>query len=166
MCASTGKEPPNFLQKDDLRFKSLHNAIDNVYRNLLGQGISIQTNTSATLTKEELGTLWSKSVLGMYSPLSLLRSIFCVFGMHACLRGGGEHQQLCFFMIQRSSLGWVYTEPFSKNRPGAAAALKISRKEVVIHTAPDEGCVAQSPSWTPTWSTYLHPPSLQTTICI
>ena len=42
-------------------------------------------------------------------------------------------------MIRRSSLGWVYTEPFSKNRPGGAAALKISRKEVVIHAAPDEG---------------------------
>ena len=48
--ASTGKEPPNFLQKDDLRFKSLHNAIANVYRDLLGQGIGIQTNSAATLT--------------------------------------------------------------------------------------------------------------------
>ena len=50
--ASTGKEPPNFLQKDDLCFKSLHNAIDNVYCDLLGQGIGIQTNSAATLTKE------------------------------------------------------------------------------------------------------------------
>ena len=61
-CASTGKEPLNFLQKDDLCFKSLHNAIDNVCRDLLGQGIGIppsppQMNSAATLTKEELGTL-------------------------------------------------------------------------------------------------------------
>ena len=80
---STGKEPLNFLQKDVLRFKSLHNAIDNVYCNLLGQGIGIQTNSPATLTKEELGTLWSKGVLGTHSPLSLLRSVFCLW--HACL---------------------------------------------------------------------------------
>ena len=89
--ASTGKEPPNFLQKDDLHFKLLYNAIDNVYRNLLGQGIGIQTNSAATLTKEELGTLWSKGVLGTHSPLSLLQSVFFVFGMHACLRGSKEH---------------------------------------------------------------------------
>ena len=89
--ASTGKEPPNFLQIDNLHFKSLYNAIDNVYRNLLGQGIDIQTNSAATLTKEELGTLWSKRNLGTHSPLSLLRSVFFVFGMHACLHRSKEH---------------------------------------------------------------------------
>ena len=48
-------------------------------------------------------------ILGTHSPLSVLQSIFYVFGIHACLRGGEEHRKLRFSMIQRSSLDWVYT---------------------------------------------------------
>ena len=127
-------EVPNFLQKNDLLFWDLHNAIDNTYRALNSKGIGVTTKSAQILSQEDLNTLWEKQILGVYAPRPLLRAVFFVMGLHACLRGGEEHRQLKFSMLKREDDRWIYTEASYKNRPAG-----VSAKEVVIHSLPEEG---------------------------
>ena len=132
-------EAPNFLQKNDTRFKDLHNALDNVYRQLNSDGVGLATKKTLTLADADMNLLWEKGIIGKHAPTPLLRAVFFTLGMHACLRGGEEHRQLTFSMLTRGPDSWIYLEPSSKNRPGGASALNIQRKEVTIYSAPEEG---------------------------
>ena len=54
-------------------------------------------------------------------------------------RQGVPTYKVHFSTIQKASVGLIYTETSSKNRPEGAGTLKISRKEGVIYATPDEG---------------------------
>ena len=139
MRSTCSGEVPNFLQKNDVLFRDLHNAIDNVYRSLNSKGIGVITKAAQIFSQEDLNTLWDKQILGVHGPRPLMRAAFFVMGLHACLRGGEEHRNLTFSMLKREENCWIYTEPSSKNRPAGVSALNIGRKEVVIHPLPEEG---------------------------
>ena len=131
-------EAPNFLLKNDTRFKDLHNAMDNVYRHLNCKGIGLTTKKTPILTDADINALWQKGIIGKHAPTPLLRAVFFMLGMHACLRGGEEHRSLNFSMLTRGENCWTYLEPSSKNRPAGSTALTIKRKEVVIFATPEE----------------------------
>ena len=60
--------------------------------------------------------LWSQALLGMHNPKALVRAVFFVVGLHACLRGGEEHRTLRFsnFSQQSNPERWLYIENSSK----------------------------------------------------
>ena len=129
---------PNFLLKNDTRFKDLHHAMDNVCCHLNHNGIGLTTKKTPTLTDADMNALWEKGIIGKHAPTPLLRVVFFTLGMHTCLRGGEEHRSLNFSMLTRGENCWTYLEPSSKNCPAGSTALTINRKEIVIYATPEE----------------------------
>ena len=80
MCSTCSGEVPNFLQKNDVLFRDLHNAIDNVYRSLNSKGIGVTTKSAQIFSQEDLNTLWDKQILGVHGPRLLMRAAFFVMG--------------------------------------------------------------------------------------
>ncbi len=64
---------PNFLDLDDHRFVKLHNAVDNVCRELRQSGVGSETKSAEVFTKEDEKQLWERGVLGMSTGSILCR---------------------------------------------------------------------------------------------
>ena len=58
-----------------------------------------------------------------------------------CLRGGGEHRDLCISQLQRlrNPDRYVYSEKSSKNRQGGLLQSRLDHKTVTITTSPSAG---------------------------
>ena len=130
---------PNFLNKEDGRFKKLHNTIDSVFRKLRASGVGAEKKTAEPFTKEEEAQLWESGVIGDHAPRALLRAIFFYNGKNFCLRGGEEHRQLRLSQLKRTQDGYTYTENASKNRAGGLAQLRVENKCVQVLRNEDAG---------------------------
>ena len=131
----------NFLDPNDHRFDSLHNGIDNVFRELRSSGVGSDSKSAEAITKEEEAQLMEQGVLGTDSPRALLRAAFFLNGKNFCLRGGEEHRCLKLSQIKRYSAPdhYVYTENSSKNRSGGMAQMRVANKVVPIYATPEAG---------------------------
>jgi len=67
---------PNFLNTDDATFQPLHNALDNLFRNLRKDGVDSESKSAEVFTKAEEGQLWERGILGTHNPKALLRAVF------------------------------------------------------------------------------------------
>ena len=76
----------NFLCTEDTRFHLLHNALDNVMRELRTEGVGSVTKSAEVFTKEDENKLWNLGILGIHSPKALLRAVFFFYGKNLCLR--------------------------------------------------------------------------------
>ena len=138
---SLNPECPNFLDFSDVRFVSLQNALDNIFRELRAQRVGSESKQSEAFSKEEEDQLWTSGVLGTDTPQSLLRAVFFLNGKNFCLRGGVEHRELKISQIQHihSPPRYVYTECASKNRTGGLAQLRVKNKVVPIDAVAEAG---------------------------
>ena len=139
---------PNFLDRSDMRFIKLHNAIDNVFKQLRKDGIGSGSKHAEIVTKVEENQLWEAGVLGTSDPKTLLHTVFYLNGKNFCLRGGQEHRELKISQLTRVSCpqeGYIYTENASKNRSGGFAQLSVEHKVVPVYasTAGPERCHVQ-----------------------
>ena len=122
-------EVPNFLLKNDTRFKDLHNAMDNVCCHLNHNGIGLTTKKTPTLTDADMNALWEKGIIGKHAPTPLLRAVFFTLGMHACLRGGEEHRSLNFSMLTHATQLTVFYKPIKM------PIFFVNTKEIVTKTS-------------------------------
>ncbi len=132
---------PNFLDPDDLRFATLHNAVDNIFRELRQSGIGSETKSAEVFTREDENQLWEAGALATTSPKALLRAVFFLNGKNFCLRGGEEHRQLKLSQVKRHPHPdrYVYTEHASKNRSGGMAQMRVKNKVVPVYSVPEAG---------------------------
>ena len=103
--------------------------MDSVYRE---DGLGAQKHSAEPFTVNDENKLWSLSVMGTHSPLTLLRAVFYYNGKNFCLRGGEEHRNLKLSQLKRTQKGYTYTEKSSKNRQGGVSQLKLKNKSVEI----------------------------------
>ena len=132
---------PNFLDTSDSRFMSLHNTMDNVFRQLRGKGVAAESKSTEAFTKDEEQQLWTSGVLSTETPKGLLGAVFFQNGKNFCLRGGEEHRNLKLSQFKRETdpHRYVYIEHASKNRAGGLAQLRVKNKEVPINAVPKAG---------------------------
>ncbi|XP_062523229.1 zinc finger MYM-type protein 2-like, partial [Corticium candelabrum] len=83
-----------FFDKADHCFEGLSNALDKVCRELRQEGLGTIRKGSSVFTAEEEDSLWKKGVIGLDTPVKLLRAVFFYNGINFALRGGAEHRSL------------------------------------------------------------------------
>ena len=94
---------PNFLSKDNHRYRVLHATIDNLSRKLRTEGVGAEVKHTSVISPEEENALWESDVLGVKTPKSLLYAVFYKNGQNVCLRGGAEHRNLKLSQLQHQS---------------------------------------------------------------
>ena len=104
----------NFLDQKDGAFKKLHGTMDTHFQSLRQQGVGAKVNHAKVITSEEERLMWEHGVMGITSPLALLRAVFYYNGKKFLLRGGAEHHGLKFSLLQHTSNAYIYTENGSK----------------------------------------------------
>lgn len=131
-----------FMNQKDVRFKRIHDVVDNISRRLHKDGIGVAKVQARTVTIAEEQQLWDSGVLGTANPTSLLNAVFNYCGLHLCLRGGDEHHSLKLsqFVVKtvenpsatnKTIKCLTYNEHGSKNRPGSTHQVHLSNKEVI-----------------------------------
>ena len=110
------KDPPNFLDRKDARFKKLHGTCDVIFCSLHRAGVSAKVNSAKIISKEEEEKLWETGVLNTETPNGLQKVIFYYVGKACCLRGGEEQQNLkpSQFFCQYCPDRYTYIENGSK----------------------------------------------------
>ena len=68
----TSSDCPNFLDKKDPQFKSLHKTLDALFNKLHSEGIGRQVKKAEVITQEDEEKLWSSGVLNVSTPRGLL----------------------------------------------------------------------------------------------
>ena len=133
-------ECPNFLDRDNHKFKELHAAIDNLGRQLRTEGVGAEVKHASIVSREEEDALWAADVLGTNNPIALLRAVFFLNGKNFCLRGGSEHRNLKLSQLQRLSNPdrYLYTENGSKNHSGRLCERNVENKCVPIISTYDQ----------------------------
>lgn len=130
---------PNFLDKKDHRFASLHKTLDSLFNKLHADGIGRNSKKTEILTVEDEKLLWESGVLNTSTPRGLLNAAFYTVGKMFCLRGGQEHRFLKLSQIRRTDDKYVYSENVSKNRNGSFKQLHVQNKVVPLYPNPDIG---------------------------
>ena len=112
---------PNFLNKQDERFKKLHNTLDSHFHKLHSQGVGRNVQHAEVFTVEEEDKLWETNVCGLNTPTALQNAAFYVVGKIFCLRGGIEHRELKLSLMHRFANPdrYLYIENVSKIRNGS-----------------------------------------------
>ena len=67
---------PNFLDKNDARFRKLHRTMDAVFHDLHAEGIGRQVKHAQLITATEENSLWDNRVCGLHSPRALQNAVF------------------------------------------------------------------------------------------
>lgn len=94
----------HFMNHKDITFKPLHNAMNNLFKKLLSEGIGAQKNQFRVITEEEENELWSKGIMGKSTPSSLQNAIFFYCGVLFCFRGGAEHRELKYIQFELTTV--------------------------------------------------------------
>lgn len=102
------------------------------------RGVGAEVHHAAVISLEHEELLWSSGVLGVDTPLSLLRAAFYMVGLHFCLRGGQEHRNLRVEQLTRfpsdgsycEGAYYQYVENGSKNHQGRFAEVGQENKVV------------------------------------
>lgn len=112
---SENTECPNFLDKKDDQFRSLHGAMDSHFHRLHSEGVGTDVKHAQVITK-----LWSSGVLSTSTPKGLQNAAFYVVGEMFSLRGGIELRNLKPSQIKRvkKPKSYVYNEHVSKTQNG------------------------------------------------
>ncbi len=120
---------PNFLDKNDHRFTTLHKTLDSLFNKLHADGIGRKTKQAEILSAEDEKLLWNSGVLNTTTPRGLLNVTFYVVGKMFCLRGGQEHRFLRYRELMI----------IMKNRNGSFRQLHVRSKIVPLYPNPDIG---------------------------
>ena len=130
---------PNFLDKKDSRFKSLHGTMDAHFHNLHSSGVGRDVKHARVLTKDDEDKLWKSGVMGTKTPKALQNAVFYTVGKMFSLRGGAEMRSLKISQIRRHSNPdcYMYTELVSKTNNGTYKKLHVSNKTVPLYTCPE-----------------------------
>lgn len=132
---------PNFLDKKDSRFKTLHGTMDSQFHHLHSTGIGREVKHARVLTKEDEDRLWRTGVMGTTTPKALQNAAFYTVGKMFSLRGGVEMRNLKISQIQRHTNPdrYVYTELVSKTSNGTFKKLHVANKTVPLFACPEAG---------------------------
>lgn len=128
MRSSLGDKCPNFLDTKLPSFEPLHNAMDNVFRQLRADGVGAESKATEVFSKEEEDLLWSSGTLSTDSPKGLFNAVFFLNGKSFCLRGGDEHRNLKLSQFTREANRYKYVESASKNRAGGLGQLRVKKQ--------------------------------------
>ena len=136
-CVPTGVVCPNFMDRKEPRFRDLTGAIQVRYRELRTEGVGAMVKHAAVVTPEEETQLWNSKVLGVHSPLALIRAVFFYVGKTFCIRGGEEQRRLKRSQFRRSYEPdcYTYVENGSKNRTGVN--VRDDNKVVPVFACPE-----------------------------
>ena len=85
---------PNFLDKNNHKFKTFHALLDNLFKGLKKEGIGSESKHAEIISKEEEKILWDTNLLNLTTSKGLLRAVFYYNGKIFFLRGGSEHRNL------------------------------------------------------------------------
>ncbi len=91
---SVNAQCPNFLNKKDPEFNSLHGVMDVHFHKLHSDGYGCDVKHAKVLSKEDEQRLWAKGVMGTATPKSLQNAAFYIAGKMFSLRGGAELRNL------------------------------------------------------------------------
>ena len=114
----------NFLNKSDLRFKSLHLTMDSVCSKLHSEGVGAIKRSAEVISFDDEERLWQRGVLGFDNPPALFNTVFFYVSLHFCLWGVQEHRDLSPEQFQRhpedskiytENTYYEYSEYISKN---------------------------------------------------
>ncbi len=86
------EDPPNFLDRNDVRFKKLHGTCDCVFRGLHESGVGIAKKSAEIISEENENQLWETGTLNVTTPQGLQKAVFFYVGKVCCLRGGEEQR--------------------------------------------------------------------------
>ena len=132
---------PNFLDKQDTRFKKFQGTLDSHFHNLHASGLGREVKHARVLSKDDEEKLWKSGVLGISSPRSLQNAVFYSVGKVFSLRGGVEMRSLSISQIKRyqDPDRYVYTENVSKTNSGTFKKLHTKSKVVPVFACPEVG---------------------------
>ena len=132
-------DTPDFLSKNDWRFRELRGTMERIFSDLRKQGVGAEMKHTPIITKEEEDQLWKAKEMGTETPKQLLQAVFFYVGKVFCLRGGVEQRGLKVSQFQRrySPDHYVYVENGSKNNSGAN--LKVQNKVVPVYANVESG---------------------------
>ena len=132
------EDPPNFLDRKDVRFKKLHGTCDCVFRGLDENGVGTAKKSAEIISEENENQLWETGSLNVTTPQGLQNAVFFYVGKVCCLRGGEEQRHLKISQFKRlhDPERQVYMEHGSKNRNGGFFQLHVDNKEVSIFKNP------------------------------
>ena len=136
-CLPTGVECPNFMNRKDACFRDLTGAVQVRYRELRTAGVGAVVKHAPVITPEEENMLWESRVIGVHTPLALLRAIFFYVGKTFCVRGGEEQRRLKRSQFKRSYNPdcYTYVENGSKNHSGVN--FREENKVVPVFSCPE-----------------------------
>ena len=132
-------DTPNFLEKNDPRFKHLHSTLDSYFNQLHASGVGRQVQHSEIISAQEEDKLWSLGVLNTTTPRGLLNAVFYIIGKSFCLRGGQEHRDLKLSQLKRMDDHYMYYENVSKTCNGSFRKLHLKSKVVPVFAVPEAG---------------------------
>lgn len=130
----------------DPMFRQITNTLDKLMKERAEKGIGLKVKQAQVITVEEEETLFSTGVLGLDTPLRLLRLLFYLVGLRFALRAGREHHNLrCGEFGQFNLMTDVdgieylqYTEGFSKANQGGLKHCKVNAKSVSAYPTADK----------------------------
>jgi hypothetical protein len=70
------ENPPNFLDRQDVRFKKLHGTCDCIFRKLHESGVGTTKKSAAVITEENEDKLWATGTLNVKTSPRLTESCF------------------------------------------------------------------------------------------
>ena len=100
LAFSKNQNDCHFMNHRDKAFKSLHNATNNLSKQLLAAGVGAVKQQARVITEKEEYELREKGIMGRETPDALLNAIFFNCGIRFCLRSGAEHRDLKFSQIK------------------------------------------------------------------
>ena len=114
------------------RFGGLCNALDTICRELRQEGLGTIIKGFNVFTCEEEDGLWKKGVIGLDTPIKLLRAIFFPNGINL------EHRSLKWSQVSRCTqttdgllkICYIYVEHGSKNHSRGLSDLRYPNKKV------------------------------------
>ena len=133
-------DPPNFLDRKDVRFKRLHGTCDVIFRSLHENGIGTVVQSADVLTKVHEKKFWEIGIFNTETPKGLQNAVFFYVGKLCCLRGG-EQRCLKISQFQRYDDPdcYIYSEHGSNNRNGGFFQLPVENKNVKIFKNSEAG---------------------------
>ena len=75
-CSPTGAQCPNFMSRKDPVFRELTGAVLVRYKELRTDSVGAVVKHAPIVTSEEESMLWDSKVLGVHTPLTLVRAVF------------------------------------------------------------------------------------------
>ena len=135
------KECPNFLDKKDNQFRTLHRAMDAHFHHLHSNGVGRIIKHAKSQSREDEQKLWATGVMGTTNPRALQNTAFFIVGKMFSLTGGQELCELKLSHVVRHDYPnrYEYTEHVSITRNGTFKKLHIQSKVVSLYRCPEAG---------------------------